>query len=233
MRMLSLLALLAAWACPAVATSPDGDKGSDFTLKDVTGKTHTLSSFKDKKAVVLVFMGIECPRSVAAEPRLDDLARKNAEQVVFLAVDSNWNESVKEIADHCTLRDFKMTVLKDEGGKVATLYGVDVQPTALVLDAELKVRYRGLIDDHKTEELARNHYLRDAIDAVLAGKAVEKKSTEAVGCTIKKIDAKAKSEEVTYAKHVAPILNRSCVTCHRPGQVGPFSLSSCSAPTRT
>ncbi|HLF94264.1 MAG TPA: redoxin domain-containing protein [Planctomycetota bacterium] len=221
MRLTTLLALL---CFPAAAL--DDAKAPDFTLKDVSGKSHALSGLKDVKAVVLLFMGIECPRSVAAEPRLDDLAKKHAGKAAFLAIDSNWHESSKEIADHCARRDFRMTYLKDEGGKVAALYKVEIQPTAIVLDADLKVRYRGLIDDHKVEELVRNHYLRDALDALLAGKVIEKKSTEPVGCTIKKEDAKAKSDEVTFAKHVAPILNRSCVSCHRPGQVGPFSLET-------
>ena len=136
MRKLTLIALLLA---PAVAAA-DGEKAADFMLTDVAGKSHSLSALKDKKAVVLVFMGIECPRSVAAEPRLDDMARKHSEKVAFLAIDSNWNESVKEIAAHCVQRDFKVPFLKDEGGKVATLYKIDVQPTAVLLDADLKVR---------------------------------------------------------------------------------------------
>src|ERR1043166_1276626 len=175
MRTLALTVLLLA---PAAAAAPDGEKAADFTLADVSGKSHTLSTHKDMKAIALIFMGVECPRSVAAEPRLDDLAKKYAGKVAFFAIDSNRNESAKQIADHCAQRDFKMTMLKDEGGKVATLYSVEVQPTAILLDSALTIRYRGLIDDHKTEEFVRNHYLRDAIDAVLEGKEVAKKSTD-------------------------------------------------------
>jgi len=222
MRTLALVAVL---LTPAAA--PAGEKAPDFTLSDVSGKSHTLSALKDRKAVVLLFMGIECPRSVAAEPRLGDMLKKYGEKgVEFFAIDSNWNESAKEIAEHCSQRSFPITYLKDQGGKVATLYKVETQPTAVLLDGALSIRYRGLIDDHKVEELAKKKYLRDAIEAVLAVKDPEPSSTEPLGCTIRKGETKATSTEVTYTKHVAPILNRACVNCHRPGQAGPFSLET-------
>ncbi len=223
MRTLTLAILILA---PAFAVA-DGEKAPDFTLDDVSGKSHALAALKDRKAIVLLFMGIECPRSVAAEPRLGDLMKKYGEKgVEFLAIDSNWNEAAKEIAEHCKQREFGMTYLMDKGGKVATLYKIEIQPTAILLDGGFAVRYRGLIDDHKVEELAKHKFLKDAIEAVLAGKDPEVKSTEPLGCSIRKGEVKAKSSDVTYAKHVAPILNKACVICHRPGQAGPFSLET-------
>ncbi|HEX7901965.1 MAG TPA: redoxin domain-containing protein [Planctomycetota bacterium] len=195
----------------------------EFTLKDLAGRDVALASFKDRKAVVLVFTGIECPRGRAAEPRLADYARTYGERgVAFLAINANRNESDAEIAEHVKKTAWPLPVLRDPGGKVAELYKVDVQPAAIVL-SEGRVRYRGLIDDHKVEEFVRTHYLRDALDAALAGKEPAVKETQAVGCSIKKTEAAA-AGEVTYAKDVAPILNKHCVACHRPGQVGPFTL---------
>jgi peroxiredoxin len=217
MRILILLLLLGA----------DGEKAPDFTLPGLDGKPVTLSAAAGKRATVLLFLGIECPRSVAAEPRLNDFWKKYGEQgAAFLVVNSNRHESVAEIADHAKKAGFGIPHLKDEKGKVADLFKVEIQPTAILLDGSLALRYRGLIDDHKVEELVRNHHLRDALEAVLAGKEPALKSTEPVGCTLKKGDVSSTSTEVTYAKHVAPILNRACVNCHRPGQVGPFALDS-------
>ena len=71
MRSLALLAL----AALSLAARPDGETAPDFTLPELSGKTVTLSSLKGKKAIVLVFAGIECPRSMASEPRLGDLAK--------------------------------------------------------------------------------------------------------------------------------------------------------------
>ncbi len=206
---------------------PAGEKAPDFTLPDVQGKSHTLYALKDRKAVAILFLGIECPRSRAAEPRLCEMAKKYEPQgVTFLAVNSNRNESAAEIADHARQTAFTIPVLKDEKGKVAALYGVEVEPTAILLGADFTVRYRGAIDDHKLEEFVRKPWLRDAIESVLAGRAVETPATEALGCSIKKDEAAPKTGEVTYAKHVAPILFKNCVACHRPGQVGPFSLET-------
>jgi peroxiredoxin len=217
---MQLLALL------ALALAAD-DPAPDFTLKDVEGRTHTLSALKDRKAVVLLFTGIQCPRSVAAEPRLAEMARAYGEKgIAFLAVNSNWHESVEAVAAHAKSAKFPIPILKDEKNRVADLYKIEVQPTAVVLDAERRVRYRGLIDDHKNEEFVRNPYLRKALDALLEGRPVEVGSTEPVGCSVKREEAEAKGAEVTYAKHVAPILFRACVGCHRPGQVGPFSLET-------
>jgi peroxiredoxin len=198
----------------------------DFSLQDLDGKTWSLSARKDKaRAVVLLFVGIECPRARAAEPRLADLAlRTAAEGAVFVAVNANRNETDDEVRAHAKQAAWPTPVLRDPEGKVAGLYRVDIQPTAIVLDGALRVRYRGLIDDHKLEEFVRNHYLRDALQAVLAGKDPAVKETVAVGCTVKRTAPSKASAKVTYAKDVAPILNRHCVACHRQGQVGPFTL---------
>lgn len=220
------LALLLLTALPLTAV-PDGDAAPDFTLADLSGKTVTLSSLKGKKAIVLVFAGIECPRSTSAEARLGDLAKKYEPQgAVFYVINSNWSETVDAISERVKKVGFGIPVLKDERNRVADLLKVDVQPTAVVLDGALAVRYRGLIDDHKTEELVKHAYLRDAIEALIAGRAPETAETRSVGCAIQKVSAGAKSGEVTYAKDVARILNQNCVTCHRQGQVAPFSLES-------
>jgi peroxiredoxin len=208
----------------AAALLQAGDAAPDFALKGVDGQTHSLAALRDRPIVVLVFTGIECPRGRAAEPRLADLARAyEAKGVAFLAINANRNESDAEVLEHVKKTAWPIPVLRDPGGKVAALYKVEVQPTALVLDASRRIRYRGMIDDHKVEEFVRNRYLHDALEALLAGKEPAVTSTPAAGCTIKAGEAAA-GGEVTYAKHVAPILNKHCVACHRPGQVGPFTL---------
>jgi mono/diheme cytochrome c family protein len=72
----------------------------------------------------------------------------------------------------------------------------------------------------------KRHYLREAVEAVLGGKVPETAETKSVGCAIQKVAPKSAAGTVTYAKHVARILNDNCVTCHRAGQVAPFSLET-------
>src|SRR5262249_33190937 len=57
------------------------------------------------------------------------------------------------------------------------------------------------------------------------GKTVTTPVTEAPGCFIGRVQQETKSGAVTYAKHIAPILNKRCVECHQPGEIGPFSLT--------
>ncbi len=97
-----------------------------------------------------------------------------------------------------------------------------------LFDAKRVLRYRGAIDDqyglsyHRDEP--RRTYLLDAVDAVLAGREVAVKATEAPGCAVEKPAASTAS--VTFHKDVEPILQRRCQECHRPGEIGPFSLLS-------
>src|SRR6185436_814480 len=140
MRSLAFLAL----AAVSLAARPEDESAPDFTLADLSGKTVTLSSLKGRKAVVLVFAGIECPRSTAAEPRLGDLAKKYGEQgAAFYVINSNWSESVEAIAERVKRVSFPIPVLKDARHEVAGRFNIEIQPTAVVLDGDFKIRYRG------------------------------------------------------------------------------------------
>jgi len=192
----------------------------DFTLIDTDGKPWRLSN--PKGPVVLVWLGVECPMANRSLLRLADLARKHRD-VTFAGVNSNAFESAEAIAKHAKEAALPFPVLVDPDAKVAEMFKVATVPTAIVLDAARRVRYRGRIDDHKSEDLVRKRYLKDAIEAVLAGKDAPVAETEPVGCALQR-RLEEKPSEVTYASHVARILNDNCVTCHRPGQVAPFSL---------
>src|SRR5262249_11460688 len=65
-----------------------------------------------------------------------------------------------------------------------------------------------------------------ALEELLAGKTVSQPFTEAPGCFIGRVQPPAKKGAVTYAKHIASILQKHCLECHRPGQIAPFSLTS-------
>jgi hypothetical protein len=61
---------------------------------------------------------------------------------------------------------------------------------------------------------------------MLAGKEIAQTTSEPVGCFIGKVQRTKPSGDITYARHIAPVLHAHCVHCHRPGQIGPFSLTS-------
>src|SRR6185503_5839507 len=107
----------------------------------------------------------------------------------------------------------------------------EMNSEAFVLDSGRVLRYRGRIDDGYSARLKRNarvtsRDLETALDSVLAGKPVATAVTRALGCPIVPLrDSRAAAPAaVTFARDVAPILQRRCQECHRPGEVGPFSL---------
>jgi peroxiredoxin len=202
---------------------------ADFTLKDTAGRDVSLADFRDRKAVVVAFLGTECPLGNLYIGRLKELHDEFAPRgVQFLAVNSNSQDSAEEVAEHARKNEVPFSVLKDANGKVADLFGAERTPSVFLLDAGRVVRYRGRVDDQygigykRTQPTRRD--LAEALEEVLAGQAVSVPVTQAVGCFIGREKPAEPERRVTYTKDVAIILQKNCQECHRPGQIGPFSL---------
>lgn len=212
--------------------APD-EKAANFTLEDPAGRRTTLYDLKDAKAVVLVFLATECPMVSRYVNRLNGAhAACAGKGVAFLGINSNAPETADIVAAHARASGFPFPVLLDPDQRVAVALKVEVTPTAVVLDAAFNVRYRGAIDDNKAEDRVRVRYLADAIEAVLAGKEPSPATTPVTGCAIQRRAGPDRDAPITYANGVAEILNRRCVTCHRPGQVAPFGLGTVDQATR-
>ncbi len=235
---------------------------SNFTLKDArTGRTHTLYGYQGRKAIVLVFLGTDCPVGNLYIPRLNELEREfRAKGVVFLGINSNAHDTAEEVAKHAAERGIEFPVLKDPENLVADSALIERTCETIVLDGFARIRYRGAIDDQyvqgKGKDAPDHRYLYDAISTVLANGQVAVPATKVAGCLIDRAEVKVattskaprirsaapevvraldaeekerppvKVGKVTYATEVAAILQNKCQTCHRPGQVGPFSLVS-------
>jgi peroxiredoxin len=206
-----------------------GKKMADFSLKDTQGKPVSLAMFKDRKAVVVVFTGTECPINNSYMPRLAELHQEYAPRgVQFLAVNANRQDDPRRVAEHARKNGVPFPVLKDEGNRVADQFAARRTPEAFVLDAERKVRYQGRIDDqfgvgYRRPKPTRRD-LAAAIDEVLAGKEVSRPTTPVAGCRIARVNQLRKEGAVTFSKQVARILQNNCQECHRPGQIGPMPL---------
>lgn len=203
---------------------------ADFTLPDVqTGKPVSLADFKDRKVVVVAFIGTACPINNAYAPRLAELSRKyEAKDVQFIGINPNRIDSVKDVAAHQKKYEIPFPVLKDSVNKVSDLFGARRTPEVFVLDEKRVIRYRGRIDDQFGYDFRRNeptkNELVDAIEAVLGGKPVAVSQTEAAGCLITRAAKPKADAKVTYTKDVARIIQKNCQECHRPGQIGPMPL---------
>jgi len=223
---------LACAAAPA-ADEPDGAKLStkiaNITFKDAAGKASPLYDLAGKKAVVIVVLNFDCPNSTGYSPTLADMAKTYGDKgVVFIGVCPE-EEDAAAVAKKADEYKLGFPVYKDDKGAAVEALKAGHTPEAFVLDHNFILRYRGRIDDAYSARLKKNrtvtsHDLRNALDELLAGKAVSKPLSQAVGCPIDVARTVKKDGKVTYHRDVLPILQNNCQQCHRPGEVGPFSL---------
>jgi peroxiredoxin len=211
-----------------------GKKVEAFSLPDPRGREVSLDDFRDREAVVIVFLGAECPLAKVYAPRLAELAKEFADRgVAFVGVDANLQDSLSEIAGYAKAHNLGFPVLKDLGNQLADRLGAERTPEAFLLDRDRVVRYWGRIDDQygfKTgagyvKPKLNERFLASALDEVLAGKPVSKPVVRADGCLIGRVKHEPKGD-VTYSNQIARILNNRCVNCHRPGEVAPFAMTS-------
>src|SRR6478752_5761908 len=203
----------------------------DFRLQDHRGAWHTLDEARDGKVVGLAFLGTECPLAEAYAPRLAEVARNFEKRGVrFFGVDANQQDGPVAIGRFADKHGLPFPILKDVGNGLADRLGAERTPEVFVLDGSRAVAYRGRVDDQYAIGVHRpsptRHDLVDVLEAVLAGRSVATPRTDAVGCRIGRATKSAEGGAVTYAREVSRILQSHCVTCHRPGEIAPFSLTN-------
>ncbi|WP_439128031.1 thioredoxin family protein [Polaribacter sp.] len=170
-----------------------GDTIENFTLKNIDNKMVSLSDYSSAKGFIIIFTCNTCPYSVANEDRIIALDKKY-KTLGFPVIAINPNDpsvvpddSFTAMQVRASEKGFTFPYLFDDGQKVYPKFGATKTPHVyIVTKKDMKVRYIGAIDnssrnpDKVTEKFAEN-----ALDALLAGKEIEKKETRAIGCTIK------------------------------------------------
>lgn len=191
---IALLLVLSLVAC-ALAQSSDAPQSglaigatlNDFELQDVAGHKHTLSSLKGQKGTVLIFISVQCPVSNAYNERMERLYQDySARGVNVVGINANATETADQAKHHAEEHHLTFTILKDKNNKIADVLGATNTPEAFLFDANNKLVYRGRIDNSRSGDTISSNDLRDAIDAVLAGRAVARSYVRAFGCTIKR-----------------------------------------------
>jgi peroxiredoxin len=186
---------------PAYPTLAIGAQAPDFKLPAVDGKTYSLKDFDSSKLLVVVFTCNHCPVAQLYENRIKKLATDYRDRgVALVAIQPNSPESValsdmsytdvgdslSEMKVRAQYRQFNFPYLYDgETQAVSRQYGPVATPQVFLFDRERKLRYQGRIDNSQRESLVKTSEVRDAIEALLAGKPVPVVTTPAVGCSIK------------------------------------------------
>ncbi|XZE53536.1 alkyl hydroperoxide reductase [Planctomycetaceae bacterium SH139] len=202
-----------------------------FDMQGLDGQLYVLSQNDTRVCRAFVFLSTSCPISNSYLPELNRLAGALPRGVELYGVMSDPNTTRESALKHFTEYQAAFPVLFDG----SQLMRLSLQPThvpeAFVLDSSGGLVYRGAIDN-AYESIGRRRvnveerFLADAIAAVAAGRKPLLSQTKPVGCVLPPERTNRPGAEVTYARDIAPILQQRCETCHRPGQVAPFSLSS-------
>ena len=189
-NLIALIILFTSFTLAAdLPTLKIGEAVPSFSLKNYDGKEFSLTKLnKENKFTVLMFISTECPVSNSYNEKMVKLSETYLSKgIQFVGINANKEEMVEDIAKHSKEHKFKFPVLKDEKNKIADLYGALVTPEVYVVSKEGKLLYHGRIDDARMKTEAKSHDLQDALDALLAGKEILQKETNAKGCSIKRI----------------------------------------------
>ena len=169
-----------------------GDSAPDFSLPGVDGKAYSLSDFKGKKILVIVFMCNHCPYVQAYIERIksiqNDFGIKGVQVFGINANDEvNYpDDSFEKMTEFHKQRKLNFPYLRDEDQTVANAYGAQCTPECFVFDGERKLRYHGRIDDnYKDENAVKVFDLRNALNALMHNQKVAIELTPAIGCSIK------------------------------------------------
>ncbi len=170
---------------------PLGSAAIDFSLPGVDGETHSLSSFKDKRILVVAFWCNHCPYVQAWEDRTVAMQREYAGKgVQFVMINANDETSYPEddfghMVERAKMKGYNFPYLRDESQKVVEAYGGVCTPDFFVFDASRKLRYRGKFDDSKEPRGVKHHYMREVLDRLLAGQEPSVTFVPPMGCSIK------------------------------------------------
>ena len=171
---------------------------SAFALRDTAGAIHDQTEWMKSRAVVLFFTTTDCPLSNSYVPEMNRIRADYASRgVAFYAVQTDTTIPDAEVRKHASEFGFVFAVLLDPKQILVRLTGATATPEAVVLSSDGQVLYLGRIDNRvvdfdKRRPAATEPDLRNAIDAVLTGKAVARPRTDVVGCGINLVNPEKK-----------------------------------------
>ena len=215
------------------ATTPAPATVDNFMLSDTDYMGHELYRMTDAKVIVLISAGNGCPIVRNLAPQIRALkAKYGAQGVQFMMINSNLQDGRDAIAKEKEEYGFDIPILMDSNQLVGEQLGVTRTAEFFVIDPKTwKIAYRGPLDDrmdYGTQKANADHpWASDAIEAVMAGRQAMAANKMSPGCLVDFPErAKVSASKISYAKDVAPVLEKKCVACHVEGGIGPFAMTS-------
>lgn len=167
-----------------------GSTAPDFNLKSTGGNSHSLDSFPDAKAFLIIFMCNHCPYVKAKLNELNRISNDLKPDLVVIGINSNESEnysedsfkSMKHLTENNTI---KFLYLHDETQQVAKSYSAACTPDPFLFDENKKLIFHSRIDNPAGLQPAQDHELYDAIKEFLESGKITTKESPSIGCSIK------------------------------------------------
>lgn len=169
-----------------------GDKAPDFRdLFGTDGKRYSLASFADTPTLVMIVSCNHCPYVQAYEDRIIAIQRDYKHRGVgFVAINSNYDKDYPEdnyenMIKRANEKHFNFPYLRDETQSLAKALSAVCTPEIFVSNKDRKLVYHGRVDDNRDPTKVTRHDLRNALDAITAGKTPTAAETRPFGCSVK------------------------------------------------
>ena len=168
-----------------------GDIAPDFELLGIDDKQHSLTSYKDYKGLLVIFICNHCPYVKAKINAIKEIHEKFKDRIALVGINSNDSteypddsfENMKIIAQE---KEIKFDYLVDDDQEIAKRYGAVCTPDPFLFDSERKLVFHGRIDNAmKPEDTATEKTMIDNIQKFLGGEKIEKDFDPSIGCSIK------------------------------------------------
>jgi thioredoxin-related protein len=183
---------------PATTVNPELQIGAavpkeNVKMMGVSGNEVSLADAKEEKGLLVIFSCNTCPFVKLSESRIKEaMFQAEANMIGVIIVNSNEaqrkdEDSFDEMKKYAASQGYNCSYVVDKNSELADAFGATRTPHCFLFDKKGLV-YRGAIDDNvKDASAAKEHYLKDAIDAVAKGTVVKTNSTKSVGCGIKRV----------------------------------------------
>jgi peroxiredoxin len=168
-----------------------GSQAIRFRLPGVDGREHSLEDYAAAPALALIWSCNHCPYVRAWEGRMVEIQRDyGARGVRVIAINSNDadrhpDDSFEAMLARAESEGFNFDYLHDEDQSVARAYEPARTPEVFLFGPDRRLAYHGAIDDSRDDRAVQENYLRNALDAVLAGREPPVADTPPVGCSVK------------------------------------------------
>ncbi|MCG3146992.1 MAG: Thiol-disulfide oxidoreductase ResA [Verrucomicrobiae bacterium] len=185
-----LLSALTVTAFAADLKLGDGIPLAGTKMKNVDGKSIAIADVAGKKGTLVIFTCNHCPFVKAWEERMAALGNTyHSQGIGTIMLNPNdpavAGDTFEGMQERAKARGFNFPYVVDAGSTVAKAFGATRTPEIFLFDNAGKLVYHGAVDDNKDAGNVKQSYLKDAIEALLAGKEIATKTTKAIGCSIK------------------------------------------------